>query len=1182
MRYFLLLLFIFISFCGFAQKQVRLNFTDFQTELKYKNFTKPPEALDYEVLIKKVILKEEKIKKPEYFTPFRKELPNPYQKTIHAKQYKNTAKPLKFSKKRIENTEIINESTFLLFKENAELNIKYQDMAHGFFANQFTASAQTNDSVMWLASADNGLGKYTGSGIEILIELSGLPSNRINALFCDSQNRLWIGTSNGFCYIENNAIYLPEPQINERIWAFAETSNNEIWVGSLSNGVWKIANDSLFRINDNFVTGKQIEAFLTDKKGNLWIGTDNFSLTRYDGKSYTHYKFYENENEDACLKIHENKQGLWFGFFGKPLINLQNEVFSEFHYCDGNETRVFGIADNQMGMWLSDFLRGIFLVDFEKNRVQSFEKNKTLDGQSHFTLFADFNQNIWSSSLYKGVFRIDNQLFSLGEYNFNQILFRKLIAHHNQLWYLPSAGFPIKREGDKLSVFSHSTIQVKGELLYPFDLLFLNKNTAWIASFGLGPCYFDQKNFYYYRFPAGKYVTAVSSFDNKKIWFATNNAGLIYYTDSTFFAIDESNGLSNNQTVTILNTAPNEIWAGTQNHGINLIKDNQIAHLTTQNGLAGNQINHLFRDTKNRIWVATSNGINVISGNKMATITATDGLISNVIRGISQDSEGNLWVATDKGISKLEPTGNNSFKIINYNNTSGRFMNDFSSTVTAFPNGKMAWNTPYGLVSYHSEHETSAINKPVLNLNGISIDEVKLENVSWQNEIIIEPNKNLKVDFTALDWGNEQNLRYWYALEKTDVEEPKWIALGKAHIVHLTEIPQGKYKLWMKAENLNNSVEKTLALQFLPPWWLTWWAKILWLVLFIGIIVLFFLYRIKILQKQKQKLEEQVMQRTEEIMLQKTEIELKNKELSKLDKFKQSTISMLVHDLKNPLSLILNSSTNRQVQQATYSMLNIVMNILDINKEKTANLQINKESKNAAEILDRSIARTNFLREQKNIRLQTNYQHTHFISVDEELTIRIFENVLTNAIKYSENNSTIYINTFTHDSFTCIEVKDEGVGIDKEMQTVIFEEFKQIDSKKSGNVRSTGLGLAFCKMAAEKQGGKIEVQSQPNSGSSFFVFLENAVEKENTENIQLSTTKKDFSLTSQEKKIIAEVVAELKQTEIYEITNILNALSEIANKTKNITEWIDKVKTATMTANRSLFEKLLNDAIHIG
>jgi signal transduction histidine kinase len=350
---------------------------------------------------------------------------------------------------------------------------------------------------------------------------------------------------------------------------------------------------------------------------------------------------------------------------------------------------------------------------------------------------------------------------------------------------------------------------------------------------------------------------------------------------------------------------------------------------------------------------------------------------------------------------------------------------------------------------------------------------------------------------------------------------------------------------------------------------------------------LYILFRLnsKRLEKENMKLELIVKERTKELATQKEEVqtqanelEIKNINLLELSKFKKLMTDTVIHDLKNPLNYIIGNTSDKTIRQSGYNMLNIILNVLDINKAQITTLNVVLENQNVTELLKDAIEQVEYLAEQKNLTFEKIIQKQFHIVADKDLTVRILVNLLTNAIKFSTFNNKITIQTIEKNEFLQIDITDYGRGISEENIKHIFDEYSQIEAKKSGNIQSTGLGLTFCKIAAEAQKAKISVTSVPNVKTTFSLFFSNFNVYENKiESTQ--NDKNETQLTHEDRKKIQHILHKLKNTNIFEATEILKLLNSINNSTENIELWKQKLKTAMYASNNELFYKLINNEL---
>lgn len=356
----------------------------------------------------------------------------------------------------------------------------------------------------------------------------------------------------------------------------------------------------------------------------------------------------------------------------------------------------------------------------------------------------------------------------------------------------------------------------------------------------------------------------------------------------------------------------------------------------------------------------------------------------------------------------------------------------------------------------------------------------------------------------------------------------------------------------------------------------------LYILAFIFILTIIFVLKNRKKIKNKNLLledkNEEINQQNIEINQQTENLKKVNQKLKDLYSFKERFSSMLVHDLKNPLNTILNLSNNKQITQASYSMLNIVLNFLDLNKAKSKGLNINKQVYSAQELIDKAYNRTQLLFEQKNIKFTTKYYKDFFINVDYQMTIRIFENLFTNSIKYSSNNSEIIVELAEEKNNLIIKITDFGSGISKANLDKIFTEYTNNYEQSSGKIPSTGLGLTYCKLATEKQNGKIKIESEVNKGTTVSVYFQIDKIEEKQEMEESKTSKNVLELTKNDKKMIFEIVRKIEQYEIYEVSNIVNELKKLDYSNKNMEIWATQIKNAIFSGNKELFYKKISDA----
>lgn len=236
------------------------------------------------------------------------------------------------------------------------------------------------------------------------------------------------------------------------------------------------------------------------------------------------------------------------------------------------------------------------------------------------------------------------------------------------------------------------------------------------------------------------------------------------------------------------------------------------------------------------------------------------------------------------------------------------------------------------------------------------------------------------------------------------------------------------------------------------------------------------------------------------------EIEEQNKSLCKLNKEKDEFLSIAAHDLRNPLSSInmavdlINDDAGidrntlleytELIKVSSKRMLNLINSLLDIQTLSDQSAEAPVQKLNANQLVEESVR--HFLRpaERKGILLKTSLSKEETVLTgDSDNVLRIFDNLISNAIKYSPSDTTILVSTRLKADRVQISVSDQGPGINAADQKKLFGKFAKLSNKPTGAESSSGLGLYIVKKITETMGGNVWCESEIGSGSVFYVEL---------------------------------------------------------------------------------------------
>lgn len=252
-------------------------------------------------------------------------------------------------------------------------------------------------------------------------------------------------------------------------------------------------------------------------------------------------------------------------------------------------------------------------------------------------------------------------------------------------------------------------------------------------------------------------------------------------------------------------------------------------------------------------------------------------------------------------------------------------------------------------------------------------------------------------------------------------------------------------------------------------------------------------------------LEDKVRERTRDLAAQNAKLIVLNEELIKLNQDKNEFLGIAAHDLKNPLSAIqgLSEMIERDFDDLTrgdiieianmisvssQQMFELIRNLLDVNRIESGKLNVSLDRFNILPILKWIANDYRDRAKAKHIKLHFQPSEEEYYAIVDEKTIRqVFDNLISNAIKYSPHERTVYLRLYPYRNHLHFEVEDQGPGLSEEDKKHLFGKFSRLTPQPTGDENSTGLGLFIVKKLVESMKGKIWCESELGYGSKFTV-----------------------------------------------------------------------------------------------
>ena len=815
-------------------------------------------------------------------------------------------------------------------------NFSFYKTLHGLKHNNIFCAKQDRNGNMWFGSNGGGITRFDGKSFTNFTEKEGLSNNVVWSILEDKKGNLWFGTSGGFaCKYDGKTFtsYLINKNIeNNIVQSIVEDIKGNIWFGTLFGGVTCFDGKAMTNYSTKQgLSNNSVWCISEDRKGNLWFGTSGGGVSKFDGKKFTNYSEKQGLTNNNVNSILEDKKGnLWFGTFGGGVCCFDGNYFRNYSENEGLINNFVNtiIQDKEGELWFGTYGGGG--CSFNGKYFTYFSENEGLNGNVVNTILEDKSGSIWFGMHGGGIVRYDGKKFlnySEKEGISNNVIWTIFEDKSNKIWF--------GTNGNGVSVYdgnSFTNYSINEGLCNDFinSIIQDKKGNFWFGSFS-GFSRFNGKKFTNYSINEGLVNSVINYIlEDKKgnIWFATNG-GVTKFDGKYFTIYTEKEGLSNNIITTIHEDRKGNLWFGTSGGGVTKFDGKVFTHFTDKQGLANNFILSILEDKKGNLWFGTNgDGVFIYDGKKMINLTEKEGLINNAVLNLLQDNKGNIWCGTRKGLSKIRASNllNLESNKKNYNFIKDVFFYNYGyndgflglncrrNSVLQDRKGKIWWGTDV-LTCYNPKGDFEDKSAPNINLtsiklfgedivwanlkavdrdefgkeivngealdtllsNGILLKNIKFNGLSkWYNfpkNLILPYNtNNLTFNFIGVHMQSRNHIKYKYKMEGLDSD---WSSINDRTEANYGNLPSGEYTFKVKAMNQSGIWSKTLQYKFIinPPWWQTWWFRIIVLFISISVVLFYIKAREKKLIKEKEILEETVEIRTAEVIEEKKIVE---------------------------------------------------------------------------------------------------------------------------------------------------------------------------------------------------------------------------------------------------------------------------------------------------------------------
>ena len=496
----------------------------------------------------------------------------------------------------------------------------------------------------------------------------------------------------------------------------------------------------------------------------------------------------------------------------------------------------------------------------------------------------------------------------------------------------------------------------------------------------------------------------------------------------------------------------------------------------------------LFDKQNNCLWIGNTQGLLKynLATNDIKLVNKELNFESGTVFSIQKDVDENLWLGSYSGLWKL----NTKKTIISkFDSRDGLTIETFgigASTKTS--DGRLAFGGPKGAALFNpldlqKEKGSFKIYVSEFKVNGVVPDSTMLKkNINFLETLELNYNQNsLSFDFeTPSLYGSKKQTFSW---QLKGYDELPIISKNSRKAMY-SKLPPGNYTLETKvtnADGVSSPETYTIDIIIKNPFWLGYWA-------FLGYGLIGFMLLYLFIQIRKTRAD-------------------KNNNESKIKFFTE-----VAHDIRTPVTLIqllvsqLSAEENKfqnsldLISRNTQNLSEYVTQLLDFQKADRGMLNLSVTKVDLKKILHRIIAEVEPLLEKKSIDISISVPKIN-VWFDENKMTRIFYNLISNAIKYSEDGGQIEVNASVNNKTITIDFIDYGFGIPEKEQKLIFSRFTRGTNINNKGISGSGMGLMISKKIVELHKGQIKLKSKENLGATFSVILQKGSEHYNEKDI---------------------------------------------------------------------------------
>lgn len=972
---------------------------------------------------------------------------------------------------------------------------------------------QDAQGFVWIAT-ENGLNKFDGWTFTNYYhnkkDSTSLLSNTVESLFKDSKGRLWVGQEIGLQRYSSyndtfeNVHFLDGGKPS--VLALQELKTGELWAVTAGYGAYSINPETLeatpLTLVNNLCGSTYMHNIFQDYLSRIWIALDG-RIVCISSDMQEIYSW--NVSGYVYTILEDADKRLWIATVNDICLwDERKRNFIKMRQHEAELLNIRGLVCTKQGaLYVNALNSGIWSVDVEETELKPFYNEGILARDDIRTLMADKDGNLWLGCHKNGIIKLSNELPQFDFRAFSSfsssgnVLSSIYKDKDGDVWVGMTDGVLIRLNHDLKKTSSYFIENGIASMYEDSEGMF------WLGNYSGTLMQFDKRTGMTRKFPLfqDKIIKGIIEGYDNALYVSVMSDGFARYDLSSkqWRHINDTTRLSttmrlgNNWINVMMCDSKGMIWLGHCN-GLNCYDPvkNQFLKSGCETALKLHTCYALLEDKRGHIWIGTNKGLFEYDREteKICLYDVEQGMPSNVICGIGQSKQGDIWCSTFNGLCKLS---HEDRKVTNYFSGNGLVDKEYLKGVYYQPeDDAMYVGGIHGITTFvpDSVRKQLDLNKPQLTHVYLNNEEVcgytqlagnPISDDSWENARHLNLTHECDIcafEFSTMEFRERKNIRFEYRLAELD-RAWRSTAPGENRITY-TYLPSGYYTFEVRTcENEQRSPVRSFSVFIAPPWYDTFWAKLGYVVVLLGIISWGFYAWYSWQRRRRQE---------------------------ELNEEKLKFFIDIAHELRSPITLIISplsallrveqdemkKSALQTMQRNANRIVQLINQLLDIRKIDKGQMRLACRETDMVGFMEELFQMFDFQAAKRNIGFSFVHSVEHLpVWIDRNNFDKVLMNLMVNAFKYTPDDGEITITLATGEDqsvhgplakYAEIIIVDSGMGLDEKKTEKIFERFYQASASSYG----FGIGLNLTKMLVELHHGIITAANRTDRQGSIF------------------------------------------------------------------------------------------------